>query len=350
MKNILTLFGILLLFANCKSVHIAPNGTFSETTTPSPPDYSKSEFWAALPTKKDEADGTPKGLKDNQATAKVDVFFLHPTIYTGEKGDDQWNGPVNNPSLNERVDESTIRFQASIFNGVGKVYAPRYRQAHIDAYYTKDKDMAQRVFDLAYSDIKRAFEYYLQHYNQGRPIIIASHSQGTTHSRRLVKEFFDGTSLQKQLVAGYLVGIPVLKEEFENIPVCQSATQTGCFVSWRTYQSGFVPGQFTSDKIAVTNPLTWTTDNKKVEKLANKGAVLRKLKKVYPQLASAQIVSEEGILWADKPKFFGSFLLKTKNYHIADLNFYYVNVRENAIERANSFLDKNIISNKVEIR
>jgi len=340
MKNIFYLLLASFLFTNCKSVYITPTGDFNESKAVSAPDYSKSFYWAALPTKADEADSTPKGVDDRQANAKVDVFFLHPTIYTGEKGDDQWNGPVNDPALNKRVDESTIRFQASIFNGVGKVYAPRYRQAHINAYYIQDKKMAKEVFDLAYMDLKNAFQYYLDNYNNGRPIIIASHSQGTTHSRRLVKEFFDGTELQKQFVAGYLVGIPVLKEEFENIPVCQTPAETGCFTSWRTFRSGFTPKSYTSDKVAVTNPLTWTTDDTIVAKAENKGSVLRKLKKVYPALCSAQVVPKDGILWTEKPKFFGSFLLKDPNYHIADFNFYYMNVRENAQERAAAFLAK----------
>jgi len=340
MKSTFYLLCFILIFTNCKSVFVVPQGDFSEEKAAPAPDYSKSSYWAALPTKKDEADQTPKGIVDQQANAEVDVFFLHPTIYTGEKGDDQWNGPVNDPALNKRVDESTIRFQASIFNGVGKVYAPRYRQAHINAYYIKDKEKAKKVFDLAYADVKTAFEYYLANYNNGRPIIIASHSQGTTHSRRLVKEFFDGTELQKQLVAGYLVGIPVLKNEFENIPVCQSPTETGCFVSWRTFKSDYTPPSFTSEKVAVVNPISWTTDDQKVPKSENKGALLRKIKKVYPELASAQVVPDKGILWTDKPKFFGSFLLKTPNYHIADFNFFYRNVRENAQARAAAFLEK----------
>ena len=105
-------------------------------------------------------------------------------------------------------------------------------------------------------------------------------------------------------------------------------------------KTGFTPKSYTSDKVAVTNPLTWTTDDNAVAKTQNKGSVLRKLKKVYPALCSAQVVPKDGILWTDKPKFFGSFLLKTSNYHIADFNFYYMNVRENAQERAAAFLAK----------
>ena len=60
----------------------------------------------------------------------------------------------------------------------------------------KDTSKAGKAFDFAYEDIKKSFEYYLQHYNNGRPIIIASHSQGTTHALRLLKEFFENKPLQ----------------------------------------------------------------------------------------------------------------------------------------------------------
>ena len=60
-----------------------------------------------------------------------------------------------------------------------------------------------------------------------RPIIIASHSQGTTHAARLLKEFFDGKDLQYDLVAAYLVGMPVPKDYFKNIKVCETPTEIG---------------------------------------------------------------------------------------------------------------------------
>lgn len=340
MKYILPIILLAIGLSNCSNKTIYPVGVFKAEKAPVAPDYSKSYYWAALPNKEDKADVTPKKLKDEQENAAVDVFFMYPTIYTGEKGDDQWNAPVNDPAFNKRVDESTIQFQATVFNGVGKIYAPRYRQAHITAYYEKDKEMSKKVFDLAYEDLKTAFQYYLEHYNNGRPIIIASHSQGTTHGIRLMKEFFDGQDLQKQLVAAYLVGIPVAKDQYENIPVCETPTQTGCFCTWRTFEEGHHPKTFVSEKIAVTNPLIWTTSEEYAPHELNKGGVLRKIKKIYPNLTSARVVSDKGILWATKPKFFGSFLLKTKNYHIADYNFYYLNVRENAEARAQRFMEE----------
>lgn len=265
--------------------------------------------------------------------------FCTPLPNTYKKGFDKWNGPVDDPRLNERTDGSTILYQASIFNGMGRVYAPRYRQAHLYAYFVeRDTAAAHRAFELAYEDVRRAFRYYLEHYNQGRPIVLAAHSQGSTHGIRLVKEFFDGKPLQDQLVAAYLVGMPVLRDAFEQIKPCQTPDQTGCFCSWRTFKMDHEPKDFPmGPEIAVTNPLSWTTGKELAPKSENLGAVLTHFDRVFPQLANAQV--NNGILWTNKPKFPWSFLLTRRNYHVADFNLYYINVRENAKRRTNAYLE-----------
>jgi len=336
------IFGFYLLsisfFISC-NVH--PKNEYLPTRIPNAPDYSQEVNWAALPDRKDLADSLPSILmKDIQLNAEVDVFFIHPTTYTNKKGYDNWNGPVDDPKLNDRTDESTILYQASIFNGVGKVYAPRYRQAHIYSYFTKrDTVAASQAFELAYADVRRAFQYYLEHYNEGRPILLATHSQGTTHGIRLVKEFFDGQPLQKQLVAAYLVGIPVFRNDFQQISPCQIQEETGCFCSWRTFKRFHEPRKYVplGSGIAVTNPLSWTTGTELIPKSENRGAVLSNFERVFPNLANAQI--NNGILWADKPKFPWSFLITRRNYHIGDFNFYYMNVRENAQLRVKNYLE-----------
>ncbi|MDV7392758.1 DUF3089 domain-containing protein, partial [Arthrospira platensis SPKY1] len=166
---------LLLLLAGLSSCLVKPMGSFADQSRPPAPDYAQASGWAALPDRTDPADWTPApDLIDRQAEAKADVFFLHPTIYIGKKGEKGWNGPVDDPGLNERVDNSTIQYQASVFNGAGRVYAPRYRQAHLHSYFAKDTSSGYQALNLAYEDVRRAFEYYLEHHNQGRPIIIAS--------------------------------------------------------------------------------------------------------------------------------------------------------------------------------
>ncbi|WP_353481670.1 DUF3089 domain-containing protein [Haliscomenobacter sp.] len=326
---------IALLFWACStSQEVAVGGNSS---VPPAPDYVQPSAWAALPDRKDAADEVPVGMEDHQLDGRTDIFFVYPTIYTQQREEnDPWNADIADAKLNKKVDEGTIRFQASIFNGVGRVYAPRYRQANISAYWLRDQELQKRVFDVAYDDVRRAFQYYLDHYNQGRPIIIASHSQGTTHTRRLLKEFFDTTALRQRLVVAYLIGMPIEKDFLQNIPVCDSPDQTGCFCSWRTYLKGHYPEiHKKGNNIANTNPLNWSSDTLYASRELNKGAVLRSFKKIIPKVCDAQV--HDGLLWVNKPKFPGSFLFNNPNYHIGDFNLFYQNVRENAATRVSSF-------------
>ncbi|NND08243.1 MAG: DUF3089 domain-containing protein [Saprospiraceae bacterium] len=326
---------VLILFSSCRvrpAHHISPHSSI--------PDYSQASYWAALPTEKDLADEVPSdAFQDQQSESEVDVFFLHPTTYTGDKGQNFWNSPIDDKGVQNKTDATAILHQASIFNAAGRVFAPRYRQAHLRSYFDKKHPKSvEAAFELAYADVKRAFTYYLQHYNGDRPLIIAAHSQGTGHAARLLKEFFDGTELYEQLVVAYLVGLPIPRGYFNNIALCSEPTQTHCFCSWRTFKRGYMPRRFPKgDSIAVVNPLSWQVDTTYVPKSMNKGGVLRDFHAgTQVALTDAQIVN--GVLWASKPKFPGSILLTIKNYHVGDYNLYWVNVRENASQRADAYL------------
>ncbi|BDQ12937.1 DUF3089 domain-containing protein [Sediminibacterium sp. TEGAF015] len=308
------------------------------------PDYRDLYYWAAHPDKKDPADSTPKPLKSTAVTdTTVDVFFIHPTTYTDSEMPFGYSAPIYNNELNAKTDYSTILFQASAFNQAGKIYAPRYRQANLQAYFPKntaDSMAAIAAFELAYQDIKAAFVYYLNHYNGGKPIIIAAHSQGTTHGKRLVKEFFDNQPLQKKLVAAYLIGIPVSENEYSQIQSCKTSSQTGCIVSWRTYKTGYTPPLILKEenKAIVTNPLTWNEEPAVADAGLNKGGILLNFNKIVPAVASAKI--EGNVLWTNKPRFFGNIFYTTKNYHVGDINLYYLNIRENLKQRTSSYFKK----------
>jgi hypothetical protein len=315
-----------------------PFGPFDAAKTAIAPNYSDLKNWAAHPEKHDFADSIPlnSGLKDAQATAQVDVFFVHPTTYTRSKGNNLWNGDLDNQALNDKTDKGTILFQASVFNGAGRIYAPRYRQAHYAVYVSSDRESSKKALERAYSDVKAAFEHYLKNWNNGRPIIIAAHSQGTQHAARLLKDFFEGTNLKNRLVVAYLVGMPVPKNTYADIKPCDKPEQTGCFCSWRTFKTGYEPPKLVIDNsISVVNPLSMTTENGVVSAEKHLGSVLTGFKKASEQTINAEI--HNGILWITKPKFRGSFLYRTPNYHIGDYNLFYFNVREDAQRRVGLF-------------
>lgn len=305
------------------------------------PDYSLLENWAAHPNKHDPSDSIPEPLRASyMPDTSVDVFFIHPTTYVDKSEPFGLNGSVTDPKLAAKTDYSSILFQASVFNEAGRVYAPRYRQAHYKAYFPRthaDTLDATAAFELAYEDVKTAFLYYLQHFNNGRPIIIASHSQGTNHGIRLLHELFDGKPLQQQLVAAYLVGMPLQTGYFKSIQTCTSPAQTGCACSWRTFKNGYRPEYIRHEKFeaVVTNPLTWTSTLPDAARAQNPGSVLLNFNKVMPGVVNASV--GDGVLWTNKPRFFGNVLLRSRNYHVADLNLFYVSIRNNAKLRAEAF-------------
>jgi len=336
MRHLIKILPVIALLISSSASSAQPHT--ADSTSVLQIDYSQLSNWAAHPWKKDPADSVPQPLRKNfYADSSADIFFIHPTTYTDPEKQFGWNAPVDNVALNKKTDGSTILYQASIFNEAGRVFAPRYRQAHISAYFTHDRAAALAAFDMAYEDVKAAFQYYLEHYNNGRPIIIASHSQGTSHAKRLLKEFFDGKPLQHQLIAAYLVGIAVEPDYFTTIPVCKTSDETGCICSWRTFKENYEPLYVQKENFTaiVTNPLTWNIDQPSASNRSNKGAVLLKFNKIIPHAVNAEV--HDGVLWVNKPHFFGSIFYTAKNYHIGDYNLFYMNVRENVKRRINSF-------------
>lgn len=325
------IFSILILLS--KNIH---SQNINETKIKKT-NYSDINNWAAHPWKKNLSDSVSEGIKDRRINDSiVDVFFIHPTTYLNKEFID-WNADISNIEINDKTDQTAILYQASVFNEQSRLFAPRYQQAHINSYYIKS-DIAKAYFDIAYNDVKEAFEYYLKYFNNGRPIIIASHSQGTTHAGRLLKEFFDDKPLQKQLVCAYIIGMPIPEHYFPTLKPCLNENQTGCFVGWRTYKNGYVPKliQEESFKSIVVNPLTWDTLEKKAPVNLNKGGILQNFKKIVPEVVDAQV--HQNVLWACKPNVFGKFFFTKKNFHIGDINLYYMNIRENVRTRIDNFL------------
>lgn len=338
MKNSFIL-GLLAIFqlTSCSDKYLVYRNNYQFKSVDGRPDYSDLNYWAAHPGKWDPSDSVPQPLQNEIRDSMVDVFFLYPTTFTKKKFKSQPNAAIDDDYINAKTDYSSILYQASVFNQQCRVFAPRYRQAHIQNFYSTDTLKSRIAFDLAYTDVKASFEYYLQHYNKGRPIIIAGHSQGSLMAERLLKEIFEGKLLKNKLVAAYIIGWPVPKDYFTSLIPCTDSLQTGCFCSWRTFRKGFVPRYLKKAKgnAYVTNPITWTTGNEFASRKLNKGSLIKGFKKIYTHTADAQI--SNSLLYTRKPKFPWSFLYLTRNYHVGDINLYYMNIRENVKQRIDRY-------------
>lgn len=328
-----------LLFSSC----LVPFRSFKHTKKPSPPDYSNRKYWAALPDKVDSADFQlpAYGIVDGQKNAKADVFFIPPTNYINGL---QWNVSVDDSFANSLTDNIGCKLLASAYNGSCKVYAPRYRTAILFSYFAFRKKNADLAFALAYEDVKASFLYYLKHYNKGRPIVIAAHSQGTDYAVALVKQFFDkDTSLRKQLIAAYLIGRPVYDTTFKSIKVMNAPEETGGYVSWNSvfyYTNTFYGDRV--GKIVGVNPLSWKHDTAFVSKKMNKGGMPFTAHRIDTGIVDAK-VAPSGFLWVHPPlKLLNEYPgINTRHYHKDDYAFFYMNIRENANLRVEEYFRKN---------
>lgn len=308
---------------------------FDKQTVPPKPDYTQEASWVVLPNKYPTA--FRKYAASDIEALPVDVFYVYPTLNTDTK-DKRWNVPVNDKIQIDKVQNKAVLMQASAFAHVGKVYVPLYRQAHLRSYSRLNAG-GKQALDLAYQDVRQAFETYLKFYNKGRPIVLVGHSQGTTHSLRLLEDFFDGQALQKKLVAAYIPGIRVTSDRFKTIAPMSSPAATGGFVSWNTFKKGKYPKK---DKAwykgsVTTNPISW--DLSKVTTLDQHKGFLYTNGKLYSKALTIEIT--DGLVWSSNPKFplrfFMSFI---HNYHAGDINLFWQDIRENVSLRVATFLKK----------
>jgi len=310
----------------------------TETTGPIP-DYSQLYYWAASPYKHNCSDSIPLFLQNEVRDSSADVFFIHPTTFIGHMGTAAWNADLSDTAVNRQTDLRPILYQATVFNGSCRIFAPRYRQANLKAFFVFNTSSAQQAFDTAYFDVKHAFQYYLDHYNHGRPIIIASHSQGSLHAIRLLQEFFDGKQLQKQLVCAYIVGYRIAKDAFKHIPLGDSPTTTGCVVGWRSFRKETITRLVREEKgdALCVNPITWTTSSQWASQDLNTGTVGLDFNKLHTHFAGAGIDSTTRVLWVTFSGELGDNVEKRKNLHIVDYNLFWMNIRENVKQRIEAY-------------
>ncbi len=319
---------ILAILFTCITVNAQ---SFNPDAQPAAPDYSRQSNWSALPFRDDAADIIPADEQwINDSLKDVDVFYIYPTIYMSGR---TWNEDLDNQKLNKKIDNKPVKYQASVFNASCRVYAPRYRQAIIKAFF--DKENGEKALNFAYQDVRRAFQYYLDHYNNGRPIIIASHSQGTWHARKLLKEFFDSTALQKQLVAAYVIGFGFDESMYKSLRPCDNATQTGCYITWASFKMGYHPLKTELYSTVCVNPVTWTRDTVAVDRSKSMGAILLDFNKKYDAACGTEIHNH--YLWVD------AHLPIVRSWtvlHIADYNLFWYDIRKNVADRVKAYLKK----------
>ena len=293
--------------------------------------YQDTLNWAVLPSRSSiNSPFFTESINDS-----VDVFYVYPTLIT-DKNDKRWNANIGDIKLQQKI-LSTIEYQASAWSSAGNIYVPYYRQAHIRSYYNLENGGRDALL-FAYNDIKNAFEYNLKNFNNGKGIILAGHSQGSTHISMLLHDYFDGKELQKQLIAAYIPGIGVSFDEYKTIKLMTKPGELGGFVSWNTYKRKIDKDSYIWHKgKAVINPITWDLTPFADRKL-HKGFLFSN-NKLYKNSFNTHL--KDGYIWVSVPHFPYRYLSFTmKNYHVGDINFFWEDIRENSILRCQNYLKK----------
>jgi len=319
---------------------------------PAPPSYAEARMWLARPDKPaNPALWTPAGYKPT-ANPPAAVFFIHPTSYLTRT---HWNAPLDDAEANARA-AIFLKGQASAFNAVGAVWAPRYRQAAFGAFLTNAAN-AQKALDFAYRDVAAAFDEFVRD-SGDRPIILAGHSQGALHLSRLLREKIAGTPLARRIVAAYVIGWPVSRSTDlprMGLPECARADQAGCILSWQTFaepaepslildtfdgSTGFTGQSRKGTAMICTNPLTGTPDAA-APAAANLGTLYPSSDLSTADIAAGKVGARcvgRGLLSIGAPPAgLSGYVLPGNNYHVYDYSLFWANVRADAARRLKAF-------------
>ena len=157
------------------------------------PDYSQKECWYKI----------PAIIKD------VDTFFIYPTEYLGLNEGDSNYATLDNEEMLQGL-MGIYLTQANVFEDSTNVFMPYYRQAGIryaGEVWKKTGSIDAAISGIPYDDITSALDYYFENCNNGRPFILASHSQGSAIAKLVLKKYFkEHSDYYQRMIAAYVIG------------------------------------------------------------------------------------------------------------------------------------------------
>ena len=350
--TVLVLTGALLyrLFgAELIRFTMVPTAAFEGGPPPAPGAYADGSRWIARP----PMDGSPAAWLPagmaREGAARASVFFVHPTSYLGTS---HWNAPLDDGESQWRA-KLFVQSQASVFNHVADIWAPKYRQATFGAFLTT-KAEAQQALDFAYRDVAAAFDQFLKEAPADRPIILAGHSQGSLHLTRLLAERIAGKADAKRIVAAYVIGWPVsIPADLPalGLPACERREQSGCVVSFQSFAEPADPELVTDvyDKSAgrtgipragspmlCTNPLTGGLGGE-APAAANPGTLVPNEELTEGRLQAPGVPARCDVrgflLIGEKGPDLGPYVLPGNNYHVYDYTLFWSALRTDAAAR-----------------
>ena len=303
-------------------------------------DYSQKENWCKFP----------------EITKDVDTFYIFATEYilgSFEEGAPDY-GSLDNKEMIEGMGVEYIG-HATTYADDTNVFAPYYRQSglkYAGKIVERDGNLDAALLGMPYNDIVDALDYYFEHYNEGRPFIIAGHSQGSALVKQVLFRYFkEHQDYYQRMVAAYVIGYAVTKEELETYPYLKFATgesDAGVIVSWNT--EGPKNAEVDAKTVVLMpggisiNPLNWKLDKTYAPASLNLGSLIVNEQTGEPEIADigadAQVNLARGSVITnakaapmpeDTAKIAAAFFGPDGRHE--DYTFYYNNIKANVAKR-----------------
>lgn len=238
-----TRFVILVLVSILVSACRQPT---HQSIVPSRIDYSDTTYWYSF----------------GDESHAADVFYVYPTVSTisYQDNDSSWFADITLPEVREEANGNQ-RFNKMLY-GDYNFYAPYYRQMIFEAY-SQPADTLAKLAAFAAADVNDAFQYYMEHFNLGRPFFLMGHSQGSQMLIELLKHGMTEAQRQ-QMVAAYCIGYHVTIDDFVqySTKLCPAmdSTETGKLVIFNSVTDTTAIGMVSRNDALGVNPTIWTME------------------------------------------------------------------------------------------
>ena len=308
-------------------------------------DYSQKKSWCNFP----------------EITKDVDTFYIFATDYimgSFEEGAPDY-GSLDNEEMIQGMGEEYVG-HAMTYADSTNVFAPYYRQSglkYAGEVMARDGNLDAALLGMPYDDIVAALDYFFEHYNQGRPFIIAGHSQGSALVKQVLFRYFkEHPDYYQRMVAAYVIGYSVTKEDLKNYPYLKFATgerDAGVIVSWNTEGPKNVETNASTvvllpNAISI-NPLNWKLDETYAPVSMNLGSLIVNEQtgalEIGDRGADAQICLARGSvvthakgapMTEDVAKVAAAFF-GPDGRHGEDYVFFYNNIKDNVAKRIDTY-------------
>lgn len=237
-------FLFCMLFSGC-------NKTESEEYIPQAPDYSDPTFWYTE--------------KNDKTGKNADVFYIVSTWETNWKTDSGETVHYADVYNKKHRDDMTkeISGVAAYMGKDNNFYSPFYRHITIQVWATRDEDIINKRFAIAFEDIRNAFETFLKNRPKNRPFVLAGFSQGGKAVVELLKIM--PKDVYQQMVAAYVLGYKVTPDDTlasTNIKAAQSPDDIGVTICYNSVSDvKYIQPVVAAPCAFCINPVNWRTDD-----------------------------------------------------------------------------------------